>query len=527
MFRSEGLKQNALFEGTAHSHKYYNVKILTITRGFQMATVSFGTFSKKRNSTKQPVSLSDQRTVTLKESCSQDRPVFICTGNNFSYNYCMWDSKYYFIDQIISLHNNLIEIHCVMDALATYKSYILAGTHFVSYSSQAGNTWLADDRIPVLKSTVASKSTAGLPIFNTSGFYVLSVVGRNGCETFCLNKSTLEALLSEIQNWEDDGINNIINSLPTPSASADETSALDQLSNMLIAVQEASTKTGFIGNSFANAPECIRSCIWVPFLLSAFSGGSKRIWLGNYDTQQAGFMLNGSPTTGSISVSIPWHFSDWRRGYCEDVYLYLPLVGMVGISSESLTHANSITVKYSATGTDGTVCYQIVSGNEIIGSYGGQCSANYPIGINQQASAGEVVTSLANGASKMVASAVRSSLSPISIGGAIGGIALEGVRGTYDTVNTANSTHVSCVGGIGGGAGVGLDLNVTCYTVAHDTIINPSDMQDTMGLPTMKPMALSSLTGFCQCANAHVDAPATAGELDAIDYYLNSGFFIE
>ena len=81
--------------------------------------------------------------------------------------------------------------------------------------------------------------------------------------------------------------------------------------------------------------------------------------------------------------------------------------------------------------------------------------------------------------------------------------------------------------GGGGGAGVGLDLNVTCYTVAHDTIINPSDMKDTMGLPTMKPMTLSSLTGFCQCANAHVDAPAKAGELDAIDYYLNSGFFIE
>ena len=48
-----------------------------------MATVSFGTFSKKKNSTKQPVSLSDQRTVTLKEACSQDKPIFICTGNNF------------------------------------------------------------------------------------------------------------------------------------------------------------------------------------------------------------------------------------------------------------------------------------------------------------------------------------------------------------------------------------------------------------------------------------------------------------
>ena len=84
-----------------------------------MASVSFGTFAKRRNSTKQPSTLSDVRTVTLKEATSQDRPIFICTGNNFNYNYCMWDGKYYFIDEIISLRNNDIEIHCIMDPLAT------------------------------------------------------------------------------------------------------------------------------------------------------------------------------------------------------------------------------------------------------------------------------------------------------------------------------------------------------------------------------------------------------------------------
>ena len=492
-----------------------------------MATVSFGTFAKRRNSTKQPSSLSDQRTVLLKEATSQDRPVFIVTGNNFNYNYCQWDGKYYFIDEIISLRNNEVEVHCIMDALATYKSEILASTQYVCYSSQAGNTWLADTRIPVLKSTTVSKSTASLGIFNSAGFYVLSVVGKDGCDTVCVNKSTLTGLISEVQNWQDDSINDIVNALPTPGSSADETSALDQVSQMLIAVQTAATQTGFIGNAYANAPACIRSCIWVPFNLASFSGNAQRIFLGNFDTNKSGFALNATPTTGSVSVSIPWHFSDWRRGYCEDVYLYLPLVGMIGISSESLTHASSITVKYSATGTDGAVCYQVISGNEIIGSYGGQCSANYPIGINQQASAGEVATALMSGASKMVSAGIQSSISPVSVGASVAGVALEGVNAVYDTANVANSTHLSCVGGIGGGAGVGLDLYITCYTVAHDTIVNPSDMKNTMGLPTMKPLQLSTLSGYCQCANAHIEAAATAGELNAIDMYLNSGFFIE
>ena len=44
----------------------------------------------------------------------------------------------------------------------------------------------------------------------------------------------------------------------------------------------------------------------------------------------------------------------------------------------------------------------------------------------------------------------------------------------------------------------------------------------------MKPLALSTLTGYCECANAHVAASgAEAQELDEIDAFLNSGFYIE
>lgn len=494
-----------------------------------MPTIYFGSVSKRKNSTLQPT-LSSSYDCIIKQPCSIDNPTFVIQDSNFNmaFNYAKWDNTYYFIDSIVSVRNDIWEVSCVIDVLATYKTEILASTQYVCYSSQAGDTWLADTRIPVLKSTTVSKATTALGIFNSTGFYVLSVVGKTGCETFCVNKSTLTGLISEIQNWQDDGINNIVNNLPSaPSGSPTTEDALDTLSSVLIGLQEASTRTGFIGNAYSNAPACIRSCIWVPFNLSDFSGGSHPIWLGNYDTTKAGFELNGTPTTGSVSVNIPWHFSDWRRGYCEDVYLYLPLVGMVGLSSDSLTHASSITVKYSATGTDGTVCYQVISGNEIIGSYGGQCSANYPIGINQQASAGEVVTSVANGASKMVNAAINSSVSPISAAAVAGGVTIEGVKAGYETLNIANSTHLSCIGGIGGGAGVGLDLSITCYTVAHDTVVAPADMKDTMGLPTMKAMALSTLTGYCQCANAHVAAPAMGAELDAIDLYLNSGFYIE
>lgn len=487
-----------------------------------MPSVSFGNFTKRRNSTKQPSGLSDVRNVHFKDLTNLDAPTFLLTGNQHDYNYAQMGSNYYFINDIKTVHDNLSEVDCVLDVLASYKAEILASTQFVCYSSSNGSIWLPDTRIPVLKQTQVAVNSASMgSLFNSNGFYVLSFVGKSGCELVCVNKSTLSRLVAEIQNWQDDGILAVVND--DMSLGYD----FSTIENALESLGKMSIQTGFVGNAFANAPNCIRSCIWVPFLLSAFSGGAKNIFLGDYDTTESGFELNATPTTGSVSVSIPWHTNDWRRGVCEDVYLYLPLVGLVTLSGDSLTHTSTIAVEYSATGTDGVVCYRVVAGSEIIGTYGGQCSANYPIGINQQASAGQLVQSVISGGEKMVNAAINSSVSPISAGASVVGVALEGVAATYEAANVANTRNLSCVGGIGGGAGVGLSLDIACYTVYHPTIVNPSDMQLTMGMPTMKPLALSGLSGFCQCANAHVEAAAHAEVLDAIDAYLNNGFYIE
>lgn len=528
-------------------------------------TIYAGKIAKRKNSTLQPT-LNTSFDVLLKTPTSLHTPTFTINAASFDFNYLKWGDRYYFVTDVVSRNNSLWEVSAVCDVLATYKMDILASTQFVCYSSIAGNSWLADTRIPILKSTIASKSGAALPFIDTNGFYVLSVVGGDtgvgGCEVFAVNKSTLNDLVQSVATWSGNDVADIMQgvtiipptysspTVQTPSSNASNgecfadlitslKNMIDSMGNVAASVQnsandimrkiqEASTKTGFIGNAFANAPNCIRSCIWVPFDLAAFTGASGVIYLGKYDTGEAGFKVNPTPTSGSVSVSIPWHFIDWRRGVCEDVYLYLPFVGMVSFSADSLTNVSTITVKYSVTATDGNICYEVIAGNEILGTYGGNASTNYPIGINQQASAGEVFTALVGGVQKTVSAAVESSISPLSAVGAIGQMAINIGLAAYDVKNVQNTTHFSCVGGIGGGAGVGLDLSVTCYTVAHNTIVNPADMKDTMGLPTMKPMALSTLTGYCQCANAHIAATgAESQELDEMDAYLNSGFYIE
>lgn len=239
------------------------------------------------------------------------------------------------------------------------------------------------------------------------------------------------------------------------------------------------------------------------------------------------YLCKTAPAHNTVTLSIPWQHTDWRRAICEDVYLYLPLVGLVNISSDEVINETSITIEWSATATDGAIAYCVKAGNQIIGTYGANCAVGYPIGISQQASAGEQINATLAGLEKVVSGAVNSSISPVSAMATVFNGMLSGVTTGYQVQNIKFSNHNTCIGGIGGGAGVGLDLSATCYTVSHDTVISPATMQNTMGVPTQKPILLSTASGYCQCSNAHVAIDGTSIEMDMIDSYINSGFYIE
>lgn len=533
-----------------------------------MPTAEFFKFSKRKNSTKQPTGSGTSYTVNLKSGTSFISPTLLLEISGYpDYNYCTFEGMYYFVTDIVSVRQDLWEIYCKVDPLASAKTAILASTQYVCYSSVSGGTWLPDTRIPLLKSTDVNSDSSLTGILSTIGCYILTVVGKSACISYMINgEGTLSNILNEIQNWRDNGINTEFSKLQNPSSTynypqvqsvgtsatvgqcfdalfqqlADSFESLgdaftdiqDKIGTTIASVGDAAIGTGFIGNAYQQAPQCIRSCIWVPFdsgRAPGASGVSSNIYLGVYDTLEVGTPITGKPVTGSNTVNIPWHYTDWRRATCEDVYLFLPLVGLIQLSGDSITHASTITINWSATYTDGVITYKVICGGEVIGSYAGQCSANYPLGLAQQASAGEVYQSIMGGVEKMSSTAITaaSSLNPAAWALAAPALGLEGASMTYDVLNAKNTTHASCVGGSGGGAGIGLGRECICYTVAHDTIIPPANMQATMGIPTMKPLTLSSCTGYCQCANAHVELDLPSPIMDAVDAYLNSGFYIE
>lgn len=480
-----------------------------------MFEIRCGVVSKKRNSTYVPpyTDLTYIQNVCLKDGCSDYNPVFLLNvpTNVFPFNYLEWDSWYYFIDDVVRVRNNLIELHCTLDVLATHKQEILNTKAFVAYSSVSGGLWLPDTRIPVKNDCIISANSVALPFVGDEAEYYLTAIGSHGgCTTWGFSIGQLTALINNINSETNNELQDIMRmDFDTPEA------ALEALTYAL-------ASTSLWSNAYSNVPSCIRACTWS--LLDARTIGTGDVYFGDYD---AGIFANKkdiTPQTGSISIGIPWKYSDWRRVSCEDVYLYIPYVGMVSLPSENLAGDSALSIDYSYTIMDGNIAFQVKAGSQVVGSYGGKCSGDYPIGLNQVAGVNAIAQSILAGAEKMVSVAAQGSV--LNAGNAFA-LTGQAVLTGIDVKSASMQKHPSCIGGIGGGAGQGLSKNIVCYTVAHGTSCEPSEMLEVMGMPTMKPLVLSQCSGYCECINAHCSVAASSDAVNAIDTFLNSGFYIE
>lgn len=472
-------------------------------------TLKFGRVSKRRNSTYVPV-LDTELSVTLKNGCSETAPVFLINAAAFNYNYAQWGTWYYFITDIEYTRNNLFTVSCRIDVLATFKAQILASTQYVAYSSVSGGAWLKDNRLPVLGSAIVAKTEVQAPFINTGGNkYILTVLGKLGCASFACTRSQINDLLDNVQGDNADLLDEFMDDPSIDFSTVED--GLQSLTRIM-------TQTDLLGNAFSNAPACIRGCIWTPFSLP--TGGTARIYLGQYDTQVDAWKLFDTTASGAVQIDIPWHFTDWRRTYCESIYLYLPYVGNINVPTGEIVGVSQLTIKYSYTIVDGAISYEVLAGDQIIGTYGGSCAQQIPMGINQVTSVGDIATSMIAGVRDTVSAGIMGTIPTLESG-------VAAVSAAYNVADTAYNTHPSTIGGLGGGSAAGLDNTIRCVSVAHPTVIEPSAMQGTMGVPTMQPVNLRSCSGYCQCVNAHVAAPAELSILNEIDMFLNGGFYIE
>lgn len=494
--------------------------------------VYFAKTAKRRNSTLQ-ATFSTGYNCLLKDACSIDNPTFILSyvDSNvpiFPYTLAKWDDRYYFVTEVRSMANNIWEVSCIIDVLATYKSDILSMTPFVAYAASYAysNVTVADPRRP-LKAEGNVYTYADVPSFIGSGFFVVSVLGKTGCKQYAFDKNKIDVMLQNISSWSSNGAYDILNNdaSGTPYNWSTTEGALRALADI-------STQTGFMGNAYSNAPSCLRSCIWVPFNKALFaSGADQSVYLGEFDTGVGAPEISDiAPVVFDELLPIAWGggAGDPLNARTTQIMLYLPYVGNVDIPVDPIIGETSLYIKASACACDGSVAYEVYAATSglILGTYSGNAASNYAIGINQQSSLGSVVTTAYTGAKETVNCLVQSNLSPISIAGAIGGAAITGLEATYKTADVAMSRNPTTIGSFTGASGSGLDQLYKLSTIIHHPV-GDYTWKDQMGYPVQKVTSLSTFTGYVQCSNAHVSAAAQAQELDAIDSYLNSGFYIE
>jgi hypothetical protein len=110
-------------------------------------TVTLYTLSKRENSTKQPSSGGTDYSCVMIDDTSLMNPTFklsIAT-NPIGKNYCYVPdfNRYYFITDI-STHQNFWYISCTCDVLASFKTEIGSGSHYVLRAAAEYDEYISD-----------------------------------------------------------------------------------------------------------------------------------------------------------------------------------------------------------------------------------------------------------------------------------------------------------------------------------------------------------------------------------------------
>ena len=145
-------------------------------------TVILYSFTKRENSTKQPTAAGTSFTCTMIDDTSLMNPVFklsIAT-NPIGNNYCYVSdfNRYYFITDI-STHQNFWYVSCTCDVLASFKTEIGNGTHYVLRAASSYDGDISDTVYPAKIAATCSQIQPATNLINWSEghSYVLGVVG--------------------------------------------------------------------------------------------------------------------------------------------------------------------------------------------------------------------------------------------------------------------------------------------------------------------------------------------------------------
>ena len=461
-------------------------------------------FTKRRNSTKQPTS-GTTVTCVLKEETSIENPSFILNTPIANYTYVEAFGHYYFVDDVININAGMCELVCSMDVLASYKSDITSYTAFVERAASSYDVWINDPALSQkqLYYSDTMHTTSLSSFFSQTGCFVVECLAKNqGVVLYATSnlepyKYILTPGVYTTQD-KDDWIQSRI------SQAFDLDVYIGGVKWMPFS---ASDMGSALSNTFPIGPVDIAAAL----------GGS---W--DYTVYKVPQIGPSSNKTTSVSLTLPsaGNFGDFRD--CSPKFtqynLYLPGCGLVTLDPAVIGYAiqqsKTIYVDIWCDLISGEITYRLRLGANAsdIGRYSGNISVDVPIGK----SAVDTVKS-----AKMVAGSVGAGAAVGGVWGAIGGALVGGIEAIYN--------HMTPDTNMIGGAGNKAELaNVSGSIHLTRRQFGAKDFPTAVaGRPLMQNVALSTLSGFVKCGNASVPVNAHAAERDAINSFLNSGFYIE
>ena len=471
-----------------------------------MASASVYTLSKRHNSTLQPTGTGTVIDVYLKGGSDLLSPVFTLNSATIpTFNYMSFEGRYYFVTGVRNVRDQLYEVSCQVDVLATYKSIIQATSAYVLYYTH-NNTEISDKRLSAKTTQVTQSDSGSFSEFGKGTCYVLSVVGQDTVGQFAIDLNDLAGIVN--QNFLDT-LENQIDATPLPLTD----SLVDFAQYVTDLLKNEALSFTYVGK----IADCIRNCYALPIRYAAWGGSSETIYIGRASSGKTGYKLasNERILSDSATVNIPWQASDWRRNApYHEIYLYIPCIGVITISPSDVIGEVALHVDLTLDKLSGDVIINVGTTSKVLAQYTTNVAVNYPVGFSNVDPAG-AITSVAG-----AVGALSGAVNP-AIGAAVAGLGLANII----------QPQPETIGSNGGGAFLGLvgytGYKVYCFTIFHDVTVTPGSVSAIKGTPYNGVLSLSGISGYVQTMDASVAGSMTDTEREEINNLLNGGVYIE
>lgn len=449
-----------------------------------MINVDFFNFSKKSNSTARP-NEGTSVPVDLKRGTTFQSPTFVLHYglNEFlNFNYAKWNDHYYFINSVTSINAAQIEVSCTEDVLATYKEEIGNYTCVIERSSHqsllySDALYLPDDSWK--KDATIIADPVGLFPKGYSGNFIVRTTSSEGITLYYMTQEELDDLLSFM--WSDGSWGDALN--------------------------DAFTKL------FFDPFKYILSIDWCPIRIDNFIHLSSTVKLGFWDSKVSGAIIGGinAPSVNfSYDIGITnsrynkYQFQYWNSNFSR-YFVKLPFVGVTQIDITK-TANDQLTADYYYDAVTGLCDVWLRSGQNDLAHFQTRLSIPIQIGF------------ATNNPSNILNGAANTGIQLVT-GNAMGTISsgLESIKGVF-------SPDSSVIGSNGSINGILNNKNAAQYTYTCSSIV-PYPI--TEGYADGNRRKISTLSGYIKCRNASVPINGYSGDQDAVNNFLNNGFYYE